>query len=103
MARYGSMGRTDPKAILEHLPRLNRYALFLTRDEDRRDELVQESLTKAISKLDQWEPGTNLRAWLLKIVHTPSLLATATISGKPRIGWRDAGISTLPTRRNLQN
>ena len=36
-------------------------------------ELVQESLTKAISKLDQWEPGTNLRAWLLTIVHNTFL------------------------------
>lgn len=50
------------------IPHLRRYARYLVRDVDRADDLVQESLTRAIAKLDSWTPGTNLRAWLFVIL-----------------------------------
>lgn len=55
-------------AIQDEIPRLRRYALFLARDRDRADDLVQECLTRAISKSATWQPGTNLRAWLFTIL-----------------------------------
>lgn len=54
---------------IEHeIPRLRRYARYLTRDADRADDLVQDALTRAIARLDTWQPGTNLRAWLFVIL-----------------------------------
>jgi RNA polymerase sigma-70 factor, ECF subfamily len=51
------------------IPHLRRYARALARDKDRADDLVQEALTRALAKQDLWTPGTNLRAWLLSIMH----------------------------------
>lgn len=56
------------KQIEEEIPRLRRYARFLASDFDRADDLVQECLSRAIAKIDSWQPGTNLRAWLFVIL-----------------------------------
>src|SRR5215813_1354580 len=51
------------------IPRLRRYARALTRRADRADDLVQETLLRAISKSHLWQTGTDLRAWLFTIMH----------------------------------
>ena len=51
------------------IPRLRRYARALTRDTQRADDLVQDTLVRALVKQDRWEPGTNLRAWLFTLMH----------------------------------
>lgn len=62
----------DPTPVLAlieaEIPRLRRYARYLTRDADRADDLVQEALTRAVAKVHTWQPGTNLRAWLFVIL-----------------------------------
>ena len=51
------------------IPRLRRYARVLIRDVDRSDDLVQDTLTRALEKAALWVPGTNLRAWLFTLMH----------------------------------
>ena len=51
------------------IPRLRRYSRALTRDPQRADDLVQDTLVRALMKQDRWEPGTNLRAWLFTLMH----------------------------------
>lgn len=55
--------------LIEHLPRLRRYARALTRDVAQADDLVQDTLERALVKLDLWRPGTDLRAWLFTLMH----------------------------------
>ena len=43
-------------------------ASYLRREPDHADDLVQECLSRAIAKIDTWQPGTNLRAWLFVIL-----------------------------------
>ena len=50
------------------IPRLRRYARLLVRDLAYADDLVQECLVRAVSKLHTYTPGTNLRAWLFVIL-----------------------------------
>jgi RNA polymerase sigma-70 factor (ECF subfamily) len=50
------------------IPMLRRYARFLSRNVDQADDLVQECLARAIARIDSWEPGTNLQAWLIVIL-----------------------------------
>lgn len=53
----------------EHVGSLRRYALVLTRDPGAADDLVQETLVKAIAKADTFQPGSDLRPWLFRILH----------------------------------
>jgi RNA polymerase sigma-70 factor, ECF subfamily len=54
--------------IEAEIPRLRRYARYLSREPDHADDLVQECLVRAIAKVHTWQPGTNLRAWLFVIL-----------------------------------
>jgi RNA polymerase sigma-70 factor, ECF subfamily len=51
------------------LPRLRRYARALTRDPSRADDLIQDTLVRALAKQHLYQDGTNLRAWLFTIMH----------------------------------
>ena len=55
--------------LIEHLPRLRRYARALTGDVNRADDLVQDTFERALAKLDLWQPGSDLRAWLFSLMH----------------------------------
>ena len=55
--------------VEQEIPRLRRYARALTRSADRADDLVQETLLRAISKSHLWQTGTDIRAWLFTIMH----------------------------------
>lgn len=50
------------------IPRLRRYALALTRNEDEADDLVHDCLLRAMENHARWQPGTCLRAWMLVIM-----------------------------------
>jgi RNA polymerase sigma-70 factor (ECF subfamily) len=53
----------------EQIPRLRRYARALVRDVNRADDLVQDTLVRALAKQHLWQAGTNLRAWLFTLMH----------------------------------
>jgi len=55
--------------ILEHVPRLRRYARALLGDRYAADDLVQDTLERAWNKFHLWRPGSDLRAWLFAIMH----------------------------------
>jgi len=57
------------RLVEREIPRLRRYARALTRRADRADDLVQETLLRAIAKSHLWQPGTDIRAWLFTIMH----------------------------------
>ena len=52
------------KAIL---PRLRLYAISLTHDRDRANDLVQETVTKALVARESFRPGTNFSGWIFRI------------------------------------
>jgi RNA polymerase sigma-70 factor (ECF subfamily) len=56
--------------LVEHqIPRLRRYARALTRDSNRADDLVQDTLLRGIAKAHLWQEGTDIHAWLFTIMH----------------------------------
>src|SRR5262249_41562296 len=55
------------------LPSLYRTALRLTRVPEDAEDLVQDTYLKAFRSMDQFQPGTNLKAWLFTILHNTAL------------------------------
>ena len=53
--------------MVELLPRLRRFAYALTGDMDQADDLVQEVCLRALSRVDQFEPGTRFDSWMFRI------------------------------------
>ncbi|HTP96189.1 MAG TPA: RNA polymerase sigma factor [Burkholderiales bacterium] len=56
-------------SIGTHIPRLRRYARALTGDAESADDLVQDTVERALVKFALWQQGTDLRAWLFTIMH----------------------------------
>jgi RNA polymerase sigma-70 factor (ECF subfamily) len=54
--------------VLEHLDALFGVALRMTKNEPNAEDLVQDTIVKAVRARDQFQPGTNLKAWLLRIL-----------------------------------
>jgi RNA polymerase sigma-70 factor, ECF subfamily len=61
------------RLIEQQIPRLRRYARALTRNRDRADDLVQDTLSRALEKEQLWQTGTNLRAWVFTIMHNQNV------------------------------
>jgi RNA polymerase sigma-70 factor (ECF subfamily) len=57
------------EAVLHEVPRLRRYAVALLADRGRADDLVQDTLERALSRLHLWQSGTDMRRWLFTIMH----------------------------------
>jgi RNA polymerase sigma-70 factor (ECF subfamily) len=56
-------------AIVAEIPRLRRYARALTGNGHQADDLVQDTLERALEKWRLWQPGRELRPWLFSIMH----------------------------------
>jgi RNA polymerase sigma factor (sigma-70 family) len=59
----------------EQVRALRRYALVLTRNPDVAEDLVQETLAKAIAAAHTWRPDSDLRPWLFRILHNTHVSA----------------------------
>jgi RNA polymerase sigma-70 factor, ECF subfamily len=55
--------------LIQQVPRLRRYARALTGDRNSADDLVQDTLERALSRFHLWREGSDLRAWLFTIMH----------------------------------
>lgn len=58
---------------LVHLNRVFQFAVRLTRNRTEAEDLVQETYLRAFKHFDQFDPGTNCRAWLFAILHNTFL------------------------------
>jgi RNA polymerase sigma-70 factor, ECF subfamily len=58
---------TIRQQIVQLLPRLRRYAIALTGSTADGDDLVQDTVERALKNLHAWEPGTRLDSWMFRI------------------------------------
>ncbi|GHD45403.1 RNA polymerase sigma factor [Thalassobaculum fulvum] len=70
--------------VTAHLQRLRRYARFLCRNAADADDLVQDTLVKAIARADQFRPEGDLRNWLFSILHNTFVSGTRTAERRSR-------------------
>jgi len=70
MAEPGGGKRQEfAKEALPHMDQVYTAGLYLTRNQDEADELLQETFLRAFRFWHQFTPGTNCRAWLMTILH----------------------------------
>jgi RNA polymerase sigma-70 factor, ECF subfamily len=62
-----SIGDTQEQ-LIALLPRLRRFARTLARNPHDADDLVQLAVERALTRLDQWQPGTRLDSWMFGIM-----------------------------------
>jgi len=55
--------------MLQHVDHLYRVAFHLAKDRDRANDCVQETYLRALNAAEQFKSGTNMKAWLTKILH----------------------------------
>ena len=74
VAALAEQGPADRRAQFEreallHLDALYSFALKLTRSRDDSDDLVSDTMLRAIERWEQYHLGTNIRAWLFTILY----------------------------------
>lgn len=65
-----------------HLPRLRRYARALTGDRHAADDLVQDTVERALNKATLWHAGGRLDAWLMTLMHNIFVNQLCTAAGR---------------------
>ncbi len=84
----------DTPDIAVHIPRLRRYARALVGDASRADDLVQDTLERALRKFTLWRHGSDLRAWLFTIMHN-IFINQLRANRLPSVPLDDTGENTL--------
>ena len=64
------------------IPSLRRYAVRLTRNQADADDLIQDTLFRAVRKLDLWQPGSNMMAWLVVMMRRLYLSKVTTVQSR---------------------
>lgn len=89
--------------IVDQIPHLRRYARALVGDRAQADDLVQDCLERAWSRMHLWTVGTNIRAWLFTILHNLHLNAARKQRNTPGfvpIGTGGAEPPVRPTQED---
>ena len=72
------------EAVAAELPRLRRYARALLGDDGEADDLIQDTLERALARLQQWRDGDSPRKWLFSILHNLHVDGLRRKSRRPR-------------------
>ena len=86
--------------FVPHIPRLRRYARALTGERTRADDLVQDTLERALIKLHLWQPGSDMRAWLFTLMHNVFINQLRAQSARSTVELDDeaAQVAVRPTQ-----
>lgn len=82
----------DQAALTPHIPRLRRYARALVGDRYAADDLVQDTLERAMNKFHLWRPGSDLRAWLFAIMHNVYVNQLRSRAARPETALDDGDL-----------
>lgn len=55
-------------SLLQAIPSMRAFAISLTGNIDQADDLVQEAMVRGLTYINQFQPGTNIEAWLFTIL-----------------------------------
>jgi RNA polymerase sigma-70 factor (ECF subfamily) len=89
------------REALPYMPRLYPAALRMTRNPADAEDLVQETFTRAFANFHRFTPGTNLRAWLYRILVNLHITSYRAQQRRPREmpveEWQLAEVAVRPS------
>jgi RNA polymerase sigma-70 factor (ECF subfamily) len=96
----GGKGPSWRDSVVALIPALRAFAWSLSHNSSDADDLVQDTLIKAWTNRDKFEPGTNLRAWLFTILRNTYYTAAVRRRREVRdeTGKYAATLSSAPTQ-----
>jgi len=89
--------------LTENIPVLRRYARALTCDSHRADDLVQDCLERAWSRLHLFQQGSNMRSWLFTIMHNIYANQSRRYNRTPQIIDIEAMVDPPSTRAGQES
>ena len=87
--------------VVGQIPSLRAFAWSLSRNSSDADDLVQETLIKAWTHRDRFEPGTNLKAWLFTILR--NTFYTAAVKRRREVADEDGRLAATLTQAPTQD
>ena len=66
--------------VLPLLPALYRHAFWFSRNHAEAEDLVQESISKALRAFDTFQQDTHFKAWIFRILHNTFLTSRTNIA-----------------------
>jgi RNA polymerase sigma-70 factor, ECF subfamily len=70
---------------MPHFERLYNFARWLTHDRPEAEDLVQETYAKALKGFSSFQPGTNFRAWIYRILRNTFLSSRTGLKATPTV------------------
>ena len=89
VASGGNAGVALGREALAHADALHHLARYLTRNTVDAEDLVQETYARALRAAEQFTPGTNLKAWLCRILQNTFVSAYRRRRNDPTVGGLD--------------
>jgi len=71
------------------LEALYNFACYLARDRSEADDLVQETYLKGLKGFSTFQPGTNFRAWMFRILHNTFLTSKSGLAASRTVPLED--------------
>ena len=81
------------KVMVPHMDVLYNYGLYLTGDREAANDLLQETYLKAFRFFEKFEPGTNAKAWLYRIMRNTFINEYRRVKRLPDLVQYDEQIS----------
>jgi len=86
---YTASSASFEQLALPLLPSLYSHAFWLSRDHAEAEDLVQETLSKALRAFDSFQAGTNFKAWIFRILHNTFLTSRTGIAASRTVFLED--------------
>jgi RNA polymerase sigma-70 factor, ECF subfamily len=90
---------TFEQLAMPHFERLYNFACWLTQDRHEAEDLVQETYAKALRGFSSFQPGTNFRAWIYKILRNTFLTTRTGLKAAANVPLDLEGEEALPTAK----
>ena len=85
---------------MPHFDRLYNFACWLTHDRQEAEDLVQETYAKALKGFSSFQPGTNFRAWIYRILRNAFLTSRTGLQATATVPLDlDNEVEALPTAK----